>query len=152
MRVRGYLIEAQTLEGLSGSPVFVRYTNVTNLFSSGGRVAAYSTAVYLLGVWLSAWDLPAGETLTQQLGKEARVPVGMGITVPVERIVEVLKSDKLRKQREEARARKDAANAASMDSALPAKPEQSATEVNPSHKEDFTALLGEAAKKRPQDG
>jgi hypothetical protein len=30
-KMRGYLIEAQTLEGLSGSPVFVRYTNPTGI-------------------------------------------------------------------------------------------------------------------------
>jgi hypothetical protein len=148
-KVRGYLVEAQTLEGLSGSPVLVRYTNATGLFSERGRVMGYTENVYLLGLWSAAWDLPAGTILAQQIGKDARVPVGMGVTTPVERIVDMLNSDPFKRVREKWRAKRDEANAASLDSALPAKPEPTSDE-NPQHKEDFMRLVSAASKPKPK--
>ncbi len=149
VNVRGYLVEAQTLDGLSGSPVFVRYTNPTSLATGRGPVSGYSGFVTLLGLWAGSWDAP-GETLRAHLGKDAKVPVGMGIMMPVERISEVLDSDALRKQREQHRAKAAEANAASQD-AVPAKSEPPTTADNPSHREDFNRLVGAAAKRRPPD-
>jgi Trypsin-like peptidase domain len=97
---RGYLIEAQTLEGLSGSPVFVRYTNPTGIGSAIGRVVAYSDSIYLLGIWQSAWDGIAGDILSEQMGRDCRVPAGMGVAIPARRITEILESKNLREQRE----------------------------------------------------
>jgi hypothetical protein len=114
MMVNGYLIEAQTLEGLSGSPVFVRYTNPTNTFTALGRVAGYTDHVFLLGLWNGAWDAPAAETLVEQIGKEARVPVGMGITTPSGQIFEILNSAALSNLRAEAKLATAAENAATM--------------------------------------
>lgn len=112
---RGYLIEAQTLEGLSGSPVFVRYTNPTGISSGIGRVVAYTESVYLLGVWQGAWDGIAGDILSEQIGSGFRVPVGMGITIPARRITEILGSRALLEQREILTAQYEANAAASMD-------------------------------------
>jgi hypothetical protein len=94
---RGYLIEAQTLEGLSGSPVFVRYTNATGVHYD--RIMAYTERVYLVGLWQGAWDAIAGNILTEEIGQGRRVPVGMGITVPARRIMETLKIPELEQQR-----------------------------------------------------
>jgi hypothetical protein len=116
VEVKGYLIEAQTLEALSGSPVFFRYTNPTDIFTPFGRVMGYAENVYLLGLWAGAWDGISGPMLTEQLGKkERRVPVGMGIVIPAMQIVEVLNSEPLRQMREQAKAEEAAENAASMD-------------------------------------
>ena len=112
---RGYLIEAQTLEGLSGSPVFIRRTNVTGLSAGAGRVVAYSDHVYLLGLWQGAWDGIAGDILSEQTGKGVRVPVGMGITVPAQRIMEVLKLPVLEQARVDWLTRQREMNAAIMD-------------------------------------
>jgi hypothetical protein len=110
---RGYLIEAQTLEGLSGSPVFVRYTNPTAMSSGIGRVVAYTDTVYLLGLWQGAWDGMAEDTLAAEFGRsEMRVPVGMGITIPARRILEVLELPSLKIGREEVVKRHFAATAA----------------------------------------
>jgi hypothetical protein len=112
---RGYLIEAQTLNGLSGSPVFVRYTNVTGMITSDGRVAAYTHDVNLLGVWQGAWDRIAGDVLTEELHRDALVPVGMGIIVPAERIIQTLNSPSLERDRAEWLRLHREANAATMD-------------------------------------
>jgi S1-C subfamily serine protease len=97
----GYLIEAQTLEGLSGAPVLVRYTNPTGMRTGTGGVVGYSDSVFLLGVWQGAWDGVAGDTLSQQTGRQgARVPVGMGIVIPAKRIREVLALDEIKEERD----------------------------------------------------
>jgi hypothetical protein len=98
-KMRGYLIEAQTLEGLSGSPVFVRYTNPSAISSGVGRVAAYTDSVFLLGIWQGAFEGIADDTLGQQVGRGARVPVGMGITIPARRITEILQLPELVQER-----------------------------------------------------
>jgi hypothetical protein len=96
---RGYLIEAQTLEGLSGSPVFLRYTNPTGMSSGLGRVVAYTDSIYLLGLWQGSWDGVATGMLAQQVGQATRVPVGMGITIPARRITEVLQLPEFEQER-----------------------------------------------------
>ena len=75
VKTRGYLIEAQTLQGLSGSPVFIRYTNVSGISSGMRRVVGYSNIVHLLRVWQGAWDGMSADILTEKLGRERRVPV-----------------------------------------------------------------------------
>jgi hypothetical protein len=149
--VDGYLVEAQTLEGLSGSPVFVRYTDTGMVGVEGRRVAAYTPEVYLLGLWAGAWDAPAGQTLVEQIGKQARVPVGMGVTVPSGKIFELLNSDHFRKQRADILAEQDATNAVSQDAFFGAQRGRAAIADNPNHQEDFTALLNAAARKREQE-
>ena len=79
VKTRGYLIEAQTLQGLSGSPVFIRYTNVSGISSGMRRVVGYSNIVHLLRVWQGAWDGMSADILTEKLGRERRVPVGIPV-------------------------------------------------------------------------
>jgi hypothetical protein len=98
-KMRGYLIEAQTLEGLSGSPVFVRYTNPTGISSGLGRVVGYIDNGFLLGVWQGAWEGVADDFLGEQVGQGARVPVGMGITIPARRITEILQLPEFAQER-----------------------------------------------------
>jgi hypothetical protein len=98
---RGYLIEAQTLDGLSGSPVFIRHTNAVPFLNSFGSVVGYTDQVYLLGIWQGAWPGKAGEILTEQIGSDARVPVGMGISIPSQKIMEILENDEVKSRRNE---------------------------------------------------
>lgn len=151
VNVCGYLVEAQTLEGLSGSPVFVRYSVPTGIHTALGQLSGYSTGAYLLGLWVGAWDAPPGETLAEQVGGNVRVPVGMGVTIPAERIIDVLNCDALRQQREKAKDEEATANAASMDSdSLPSKSEPPTTTDNPRYKEDFNSFVGVAARRKPR--
>jgi hypothetical protein len=112
---RGYLIEAQTLEGLSGSPVFVRYTNVSGISSGRGRLVTYTDHVYLLGIWQSAWEGIPDDVLGQQIGVAGRVPVGMGITIPAQRITETLAQPALVEERRRLSRELEEKNAASID-------------------------------------
>ena len=100
--VEGYLVESQSLSGLSGSPVFVRpqyYLNFSGLLSRrDGQgpmdelVIGARDPVKLLGVWQGAWDAPADEVLSAGTGKNMRVSIGVGIVVPSQRIVEILEA------------------------------------------------------------
>jgi Trypsin-like peptidase domain len=144
----GYLIEAETLDGLSGAPVFIRYTNPTGMSSGMGRVMAYTEAIGLLGVWSGSWDLAPSETLAELTGRTtSKVPVGMGVAMPAERIIDILDGEELKMMREAFKQKAAEAKAASMDSAFPTKEAE-----NPAHKEDFTRLLGAAAKSKQSTG
>jgi hypothetical protein len=108
--VDGYLVEAQTLSGLSGSPVFIRPSVNLGMDAHDldkpepGNVrlelVAYRGQVKLLGLWQAAWDAPAGEVLTAEHGRQTTVPVGMGIVVPSSKIIEVLELPITREKRE----------------------------------------------------
>ncbi|MGO9698809.1 MAG: hypothetical protein ACLPX7_06050 [Xanthobacteraceae bacterium] len=156
-----YLIEAQTLDGLSGSPAFVHemidLPEITLEMNEKGtrfHPKAFG-AVRLLGLYIGSWDAEPGRVLAadRDLRGNTRVPVGVGIVVPADRIIELLVEHPLMKKQ-----RRDYANAlkggsfstpASQDSAIPDPP---IGDANPKHREDFNSLLGEAVQKRePKD-
>jgi hypothetical protein len=111
--VEGYLVESQSLDGLSGSPVFVRpelNLNFSNSLRPGPdnpmpetkpEISAVRNAVKFLGLWQGAWDAPPDEVLAVQTGRDVRVSVGMGIVVPYERIIDVLEMPRAKANREE---------------------------------------------------
>lgn len=101
--VDGYLVEAMSLSGLSGSPVFIRPT-LKYQISGVHAIIGESNRLYLLGLWQGAWDAPPGEVLGAEHGSETRVPVGMGIVVPTARLIEILNTRMLQEQREMRRA------------------------------------------------
>jgi hypothetical protein len=91
MKSRAALVEAQTLEGLSGSPVFTR--------------KGEKWALFLLGIYQSAWDGRPGEVLEKDRnlsGKGFRVPVGMGTVVPAWKIIDILDYAELKEPRTKA--------------------------------------------------
>jgi len=152
--VEAYLIEAQTLEGLSGSPVFIQELGFIPGLKTreGGTARAYGD-VKLLGIYQAAWDGEPGTILAadRNLAGKLRVPVGMGVAVPGERIIELINNDPefnvTREKLCQARLKRGAA----MTDALPfAGSEPSGDDdKNPYHLEDFTALLN-AATRKPQ--
>jgi hypothetical protein len=154
MRVRSYLIESQSLSGLSGSPVFVRPTIGFDAFKDqkGQAVSLLHTErqVYLLGLWQGAWDALPGEVLSVEHGKSARVPVGMGVVVPTSQIIEALGHGEIKQMRDAARQRTQASTAAVPDAAQIEHPALPESDANPNHREDFTRLVSVAARKRPQ--
>jgi len=92
--VDAYLIEARSIGGLSGSPVFlnlgvVRYVDKSVKHSTGGPI------FFLLGLIHGHYDVPsasidgvssdAEETLTAE-----RVNTGIAIVVPTEKVIEAL--------------------------------------------------------------
>ncbi len=149
--VEGYLIEAQTFEGLSGAPVFQReMLELPNYPKKNGSGPAVFSGVQLLGVYQGAWDGEASELVAKdrKWKGDRRVPIGMGIVVPGERVWELIVNHReLKKRRSEILEQRKLRGAAVTDSVLP---DAQPTDENPKHQEDFTRLVGVAARKPPQ--
>lgn len=147
VEVEAYLTEGEPLFGASGSPVFVRRSVElrvgTVITDAQARSMAYGS-VWLLGLMSDCYFQRV--TIT---GLGARViPRGVNIVVPSMKINEVLDKDSLKAARaKKASARRRARVA--LPEKLSAPP---ANDANPKHREDFTRLLGEAARKpQPED-
>lgn len=101
--VDGYLVEVTSLEGLSGSPVFVRPAHDWNGPGTpdGGSVPTRLARddVLLLGIWQGSWDARADDVMAVERGRDVRVPVGIGIVVPANKLVDLLDIEDLRGQR-----------------------------------------------------
>ncbi|SED60270.1 hypothetical protein SAMN05444161_3565 [Rhizobiales bacterium GAS191] len=119
--VEGYLVETQALEGLSGSPVFVRQSIKRPLVPPRVLLehsnaldqlffVAPRDGVLLFGLWQSSWDAPASDILAG--GRQLRVPVGMGVVVPVAKIRETLNLEPLVEMRKAMKVAQEAAQAA----------------------------------------
>jgi hypothetical protein len=158
--IEAHLVEQQSLQGLSGAPVFVRSMS----WWQGVRVPGLDVAatglmptmhLYLLGVWQGAWDARPEDILAVEHGKNIRVPVGMGVVSPVEKLREILEMDDAKALRVERKRERDQSTLPEADAIfVPPKNRTQAEpeDANPSHKEDFIAVLGEAAQGQPKDG
>jgi hypothetical protein len=145
-----YLVEAQTLEGLSGSPVFVQQTTKIGEGRIGNSTVNIGALgrMTLLGIYQGAWDAEPGIILAadRNFRGNVRVPLGMGTVVPIERAIELIQgNEKLKKTREMLKEKKRAAQVAAVTDSAFSPP---ATDANPKHREDFERLLGKAAKPR----
>lgn len=149
--VEVYLVEAQTFEGLSGAPVFQREPVALKglgIPDHNGGPAMVLSGMQMLGVYTGAWDGPPSEAVAadRKWKPDRRVPAGMGLVVPIERVMEVIMNDPaLKKRRADAIEKKRSESAAVTDSALPS------TDANPKHREDFNSLVGAAAQKRERE-
>jgi len=91
--MEAYLVEARSLGGLSGSPVFV---NLGLVRSTGGQVKFASGSIfYLLGLMYGHWDrvVPVGVT-GDDIQLES-VNMGIAIVVPAKKILEVINQPSL---------------------------------------------------------
>jgi hypothetical protein len=148
-----FLVEAQTLSGLSGSPVFM-HEEIG--FTGGGPINRHGAfpiirgLVKLLGVYQGSWDGDPGEILAKDRGfsGQIRVPIGMGVVVPANKIEDLIKNPALKEDRRVRGEAYRAKHAAVSDSAIPVPP---ASDANPKHREDFNSLLNAAVKKPAQE-
>jgi hypothetical protein len=94
--IEAYLIEARSIEGLSGSPAFVRQTVPVGIGN-----------FYLLGLMRGHWDIPPqardDQITTDDEEAFGKVNMGIAVVVPAKKISEVLNQPRL----VEARKRKD---------------------------------------------
>lgn len=99
--MEGYLIEARSIGGMSGSPVFVHHQQPGSPYPGG---------VYIMGLIHGHWGLPIGDSKDSQK-KQELLNVGISIVVPASKIIEVLYLPELVNMRREAteRARKNKA-------------------------------------------
>lgn len=152
-----YLVEAQTLDGLSGSPVYIEelvnlggYSDLPEPGQKNRKPMAIGRA-FLMGLYVGSWDGEPGTILAADRGYKGsvRVPVGMGLVVSAAEILKLIEGDeRLKAERENTKKQIFSSVAAVADSALP---DPRASDVNPTHREDFTRLLGAAARKPPQE-
>ena len=90
-RFDAYLIEARSIGGLSGLPVFVNLER-TYIHKNQVRHRRNGTGHYLLGMMLGHWDAVAPELDNSKADNTNiySVNMGIGIVVPIENIVEVI--------------------------------------------------------------
>ena len=99
-----FLIEARSIGGLSGSPVFVRRTEIVKLQLPDKRITElYAPGPFkLLGVMQGHWDIKESEinkAAIQHVEKHG-VNLGIGIVTPATKILEILLQPGMEKIRE----------------------------------------------------
>jgi hypothetical protein len=136
-----YLVEARSIGGLSGSPVFIHWPLVHQIGATQFR---------LLGLMHGHFDIAnLNEDTVVDSAAEASggINTGIGVVIPVEKILETIDQPELVEMRKKAikEHRKGGAKPDfSDDDAAPP-----ANDANPNHREEFNSLLG-AAVKTPQ--
>src|SRR3989442_2129427 len=94
-QIEAYLVEARSLGGLSGSPVFV---NLGLVRSEGGHVkfaSGTSGIFYLLGLMHGHWDRVVPVGVTSDDIQFENVNLGIAIVVPAKKILEVINQPSL---------------------------------------------------------
>lgn len=117
--INGYLVQVDTMPQASGSPVFVRRSikslvpdpaaKPERVDDTHAKVPLLSSAVYgsiwLLGLWHGAWTDDVSKMLALQKGT-VNLGMGMGVTIPAPRIMEVLNRPELVAMRQAAKEKK----------------------------------------------
>jgi hypothetical protein len=141
-----YLIEARSIGGLSGSPVFVSVLRGMN------RV------FYLLGLVHGHFDIADMNSDVVNDTEGGSINTGIGVVIPTRYVVETLRHPDLIKLREDARMALRKRGGATPDLAVEPvnvqSDDQPATkpEENPAHREDFNRLVSAASKSKPKAG
>lgn len=163
-----HLVDTHSRGGFSGSPVFAFRTNNSDLSKPYPAYVGVGTVTFpkllfgLLGVhcgqfWehIEARKSPkTAERLGDAIvdGDRLWIPSSMTIVTPAWNISKLLDAEPLRMTREKREGLWEAEQASKTPRfervALPDPP---ATDENPQHREDFTSLLGKAARTPPQD-
>jgi hypothetical protein len=167
-----FLVEAKSISGFSGSPVFVQ------LIPEPPSVPEYPPNLKYLqpepptkrpqfnfkaGPWLMGIDFCHilskdriySDATSKPLNQDwhIRSNTGMMGVIPTWKMMEVVDGAQMKKVREslEQHVKKLQADSyAALDSASVSKPAPPETDANPNHLEDFTRLVDVAARKRPQ--
>jgi len=154
--IEAYLIEARSIGGLSGSPVFLSLGSWRSINSSY-TYQGTGLPFYLLGLMhghFDVKDLNADVVLDLEEATPVGIHSGIGVVIPASKIVETLMQKDLVEQRKETirKAKSESTvipDFASSDvTSAPSAP--SADDANPNHLADFKRLVDVAARKRPQ--
>lgn len=152
--VSAYLVELQALAGASGSPVMIRPTLrhvVEDQRDGNPSLALAEGRDFLLGIWVAAWPGKPDKFLSGVTGHGSVtwVPVGIGVVIPCDRIIEILSKWDLMTERRQAMAKDNAARAP-VPTSLRAPVTKPESDKNPDHLEDFTRLVSAASKRKPK--
>jgi hypothetical protein len=105
-----YLIEARSIGGLSGSPVFIRRTIAIagQVKESGesGQLHGLGGTMYLLGLMHGHWDIKESEINKPSASSYSQHGVNMGIAIviPADKIIETISHPELKALREASEA------------------------------------------------
>lgn len=98
--IDAYLIEARSIGGLSGSPVFVNLDSVrsgTIILGGNQKGGMGGRVYYLLGIMQGHFD--GGESrfddLSQDTTSTGRINMGIGIVIPATKLLEIINQPKL---------------------------------------------------------
>ncbi len=93
-KMDAYLIEARSIGGLSGSPVFVYLGEMRHFQGIGGAVSLTAPGFYWLGLMHGHWNVGAKADEVDEddteVPVEERSNMGIAIVVPVTKILEVI--------------------------------------------------------------
>ena len=123
--IHGFLIETSSLSGLSGSPVFVRASLQLEMegkiLGDGDKWSGVlpRNRALLMGLWQGSWDAPPDEIMAAEIQRGARVPIGIGVVIPIDKVMEVLDLPNLKLRRQKLAAARAFEGSAVPDSALP---------------------------------
>jgi hypothetical protein len=148
-----FLIEARSIPGYSGSPVFFYIkSGVPRTILSPLTVGARAIGPYLIGIdWSHINDyVDARDERGRTLAFKIRSNSGMMGVVPVWKLEELLFRADVKDQRL-SDPRNIRASSPDAIGGGPAAQQPAAGDQNPDHREDFMRLVSEAAKKPPQD-
>ncbi len=106
-----FLVEARSISGLSGSPVFINLTDAqpnlrheANMFAQLDNIVDFSRYQFL-GLMHGHWDLPnltddsAVEDDDDQKDKREGINTGIGVVIPVQKVLETLYQQELVEER-----------------------------------------------------
>ena len=157
--LNAYLVEARSIGGHSGSPVFVNMEAPRNYSPAKPKASPLAgddpKPYYLLGLirgHLRAKD--SGEYATaDQTAKDLWVNSGIATVIPVQDIWDTLSQPELEEEEERMKAlEKERARSVDVPDfiELPASEAKSEGAENPDHREDFTRLVSAASKRKPK--
>jgi hypothetical protein len=140
------LVEARSIGGLSGSPVFVRETIGSRIYMEDDQSEATLAGLgrtYLLGLMHGHWDIRESELNKASFAHDSKrgVNLGIGIVVPSQKIIETINRPELKRVRDERDAKAKAKQVPRMDSVHTDADEQMFT------KEDFEDALKRASRR-----
>jgi hypothetical protein len=141
-----HLVEARSISGLSGSPVFVHVPPV-RVIDGHLDFSRTTQQFYLLGLVHGHFDV---KNLTEDVVSDAEngnggINTGVGIVIPVEKIIDTINHPDLVQMRRKAIDDIKRTSGVVADVDIEATP-AAKSDANPTHREDFTSLLNAAVK------
>jgi hypothetical protein len=135
---RAFLIEARSIGGLSGSPVFMAIRNKGEMHPAPRGFNPWVHSLALLGLIRGHWDLEDREILSDFGDNVERLNMGIAIVTPAQEIEKVLMSDELKKQRQADIRKYRKEHAPTLDSGFP--------EQEPFTQPNFESALRKASR------
>ncbi len=151
--MEGYLIEARSISGLSGSPVWVHMPPFRVIKSQVEM--AEKKQYYLLGLMHGHFDVKnLNEDIVlddDQKDDQRGINTGIGVVIPAQKIAETINQPDLEQQRQAIASAQNESGGAVPDVDLNGELELPTKGENPQHRGDFNRLLDAAARGKRSD-